>query len=328
MRIVQKILNRIHVLHITFNDADSLSACLIKYRNGKFVSQHEDFDITSVETAKEQIPVIVLLKGYGVISKDCDASKEIISRVTSDKNNFLWNFDYKGHISFVRTEQVEKILGKIKKGQNRIIGIECLSSDADEQTIENRIWQITKERLSIRNIIKPMAYSSRLAMMIFHKVKLTVLILILLLLVANTFISRNISDEYRQNNAKLLILQKQHGQVSSITQQKQQAIAGYSKRLPIKIAFAYDRIAILTPDEITLSELSIQPLSKPLESGKEPKLHENRIYVNGFTHDYESISEYINNLEKEEFIEKLTLISVVQDNKTSVFNFKINIDIK
>ncbi|MDR2652113.1 MAG: PilN domain-containing protein [Prevotellaceae bacterium] len=327
MKIIQKILNQIHVLHITFNDADNLSACLVKYKNGKIVSQYEDFDITSLETAKEQIPVIILLKGYGIITKDCDTNKDIISRVTSDKSNFLWNFDYKGHISFVRIEQVQKILGQIKKGQDKIIGIECLSSDADEQTIENRITQLTKERFAIRNIVKPTAYGSRLAMMLFHKTKLPVLILILLLLVANTFISRNVSDEYQQNNAQLLILQKQRGQINDISQQKQQAMAGYNKSLPVKIAFVYDKIAIVTPIEITLSELAIQPLSRPFESGKEPKLNENRIYISGFTHDYGSISEYIANLEKEEFIKKLTLTSVVQDNKTGIFSFKINIDI-
>ena len=235
MKVIQKILNQIHVLHITFNDADNLSACLVKYKNAKIVSQCEDFDITSLETVKEQIPVIILLKGYGVITKDCDTGKDIISRVTSDKSSFLWNFDYKGHISFVRTEQVEKILEKIKKGQNKITGIECLSSDADEPTIENVITQITKERFTVRNIVKPTIYGSRLAMMLFHKTKLPVLILILLLLVANIFISRNISDEYQQNNAKLLILQKQHGQINDITQQKQQAIAGYNKTLPKKL---------------------------------------------------------------------------------------------
>jgi Tfp pilus assembly protein PilN len=165
-------------------------------------------------------------------------------------------------------------------------------------------------------------------MMIFNKIKLPVLILILMLLVANTFISQNVSDEYRQNNAKLLILQKQHGQISSVTQQKQQAIAGYNKSLPIKISFVYDRIAIVTPDEITLSELAVQPLSRPFESVKEPKLNENRIYISGITRNYESISEYIANLEKEEFIKKLTLTSVTQDNKTGIFSFKINIDIK
>jgi ribosomal protein S17E len=328
MRIVQKILNQIHVLLITLNDADNFSACLIKYKNGKFVSQYDDFDITAVETAKEQIPIVVLLKGYGIITKDCDTNKDIISRVTSDKSKFLWNFDYKGHISFVRTEQITKILEKIKKGQAKIIGIECLSNDADEQTIESRIMQITKESFSIHNIIKPSMYGSRLAMLLFHKTKLPVLIFILLLLVANTFISRNISVEYQQNNAKLLLLQKQYGQINSITQQKQQAISGYGKSLPIKISFAYDRIAIITPEEITLSELALQPLARPLETGKEPKLNENRIYISGFTVDYESISAYIASLEKEEFIKQLTLTSVVQDNKTGVFGFKINIDIQ
>ncbi|MDR2125798.1 MAG: PilN domain-containing protein [Prevotellaceae bacterium] len=321
-------MNQIHVLLVTLHDADNISVCLIKYKNGKFVSRHEDFDITSVETSKEQIPVAVFMKGYGIITKNCDTNKDIILRVTGDKDKFLWNFDNKGRISFVRTEQVEQFLKKIEKGQNKITGIECLSNDADEQTITNRIKQITQESFSIRNIIKPTLYSSRLALMLFHKIKLPVLIFILLVLAANTFISQNVADLYAENNTKLLILQKQHGKISSISQQKQQAIAGYGKSLPVKIAFVYDRIAIVTPEQITLAELAIQPLAKPFEQGKEPKLNENRIYISGFTHDYESISEYITCLEKEEFIKKLTLTSVVQDNKSNVFNFKINIEIK
>ncbi|MDR2292323.1 MAG: PilN domain-containing protein [Prevotellaceae bacterium] len=328
MKIIQKILNQVHILLVTLNDADNLSACLVKYKNGKFISQHENFDITSVETSKEQIPVVVLLKGYGIITKNCDTNKDIISRVTGDENIFLWNFDYKGHISFVRIEQVEKFLKKIEKGQNKIIGIECLSNDADEQTLENRITQIIKEKFSTRNIVKPSTYSSRLTMMLFNKIKLPFLMLILIILIANTFISQNLSNAYSENNTKLLTLQKQHGQISNITQQKRQAIAGYSKNLPIKIAFACDRIAIVTPEPITLSELSVQPLAKPFETGKEPKLNENRIYISGYTHNYENISEYISNLEKEKFIKKLTLTSVTQDNKTNIFNFKINIDIK
>ncbi|MDR2065852.1 MAG: PilN domain-containing protein [Prevotellaceae bacterium] len=328
MKIVQKILNQIQVLLVTLNDADNLSACLITYKNGKFVSRHEDFDLASLETSKEQIPVAVLLKGYGIITKNCDTNKDIVSRITGDENNFLWNFDYKGHISFVRIEQVEKILKKIEKGQNRIIGIECLSSDADEQTVEIRIRQTLKENFSIRSIVKPATYSSRLAMMLFYKIKLPVLILILLILAANTFISQNISDTYSENNTKLMVLQKRHGQINSITQQKQQAIAGHSKNLSVKIAFVYDRIAIVTPEQITLSELAIQPLAKPFETGKEPKLNENRIYIGGYTHSYESIPEYISVLEKEKFVKKLTLTTVAQDSKTGVFNFKININIK
>jgi Tfp pilus assembly protein PilN len=327
MGIVRKILNRIDILHVTFNDADNFGVCLIKYKNDKLLSIDEDFDIKSIETSKEQIPIVILLKGYGIITKNCDANKDIISRVTADKKQFLWNFDYQGHISFVRNEQVINVLQKIKKGQHRIISIECLSNDATDRTIENRIKQISKESFSIRNIAKPSIYSSRLAMMLFQKIKLPVLILILLLLVANTFISKNVSERYMQSNSKLTILQKQHGQIHNITQQKQQAIAGYNKSLPVKIAFVYDRIAIITPEQITLSELAVQPLSKPFELGKYPKLQENKIYISGFTKNYASISEYIAKLEKETFIKKLTLTSVVQDNKTGVFSFKIGIDL-
>ncbi|MDR0753872.1 MAG: PilN domain-containing protein [Prevotellaceae bacterium] len=328
MKIVQKILNRIHVLTVTFNDTDNFSVCSVQYKNGKFVSRHENFDITSAEISKEQIPVAVLLKGYGIITKNCDTNKDIISRVTGDENHFLWNFDYKGHISFVRIEQVEKFLKKIENIQNKIIEIECLTDDADRQTAENRIMQIIKEKFSIRNIVKPSTYGSRLALMLFHKIKLPALIFILLILVANTLVSRNISVLYMENSTKLMTLQKQHGQISNITQQKRQAIAVHNKNLPIKIAFAYDRIATVTPEQITLSELAVQPLAKPFVTGKEPELNENRIYISGYTHNYESISEYIAGLEKEKFIKKLTLASVTQDSKTGIFNFKINMDIK
>jgi Tfp pilus assembly protein PilN len=299
-----------------------------EYKNGKTVSIDENFDIVSLEASKEKIPVIILLKGYGVITKNCDANKDIIAKVTADESKFLWNFDGNGHISFVRREQIDKILERTGKTQSRIIRIECTSSDTDHQIAESRIRQIIKESFSVHNIVKPSVYNSQLAMMLFHRIKLPALILILLILVANTFISKKISDLYLQSNTKLTTLQKQHGQINNITQQKQQAVAGYAKNLPVKFAFVYDRIAIATPEQITLSELAIQPLSRPFEQGKEPKLNENRIYISGFTRNYESISEYISNIEKEKFIKKLTLTSVVQDNKTGIFNFKINIDIK
>ncbi|MDR1198569.1 MAG: PilN domain-containing protein [Prevotellaceae bacterium] len=328
MGIVQKILSRLHVLYVTFTDADNLSFCLAEYKNGKPLSTSENFDTASLEASKEKIPVIILLKGYGIITKNCDANKDIITKVTADESKFLWNFDGNGNISFVRREQIDKILQKTGKAQNRIIRIECISSDTDREAVESRIRQIIKESFSVRSIVKPDVYGSQSAMMLFHKIKLPVLILILLILVANTFVSKNISELHLQSNTKLTALQRQHGQINNITQQKQQAVAGYAKNLPVKFAFIYDRIAVATPAQITVSELAVQPLLRPFEPGKEPKLNENRIYISGFTRDYESISEYISNIEKEKFIKKLTLASVVQDNKTGIFNFKINIDIK
>ena len=327
MGVVRKILNQTHVILIRFNNVDTFSVCLLKYKNNILLEKQEDFDITATETSKEQIPIIVLLQGYGIITKDCDNNKDIIAKVTADNKSFLWTFDYKGHISFVRIEEVDRILQKLKKWQDRVIEIECLANNVDEKTVESRITQISKESFSLRNIIKPAIYSSRLAMLFFQRIKLTVLVLILLILVANTFVSRNLSDLYAQTNAKLTMMQKQHGQISNTEQQKQQAIAGYSKRLAVNAAFACDRIAIVTPDQITLTELYIQPLSKPFESGKELKVYENKIYISGYTSYYSNISEYIANLEKESFIKQLTLTSVAQDSKTALFHFNIHIDL-
>jgi Tfp pilus assembly protein PilN len=327
MGIINKILNQVNVLSIAFRDVDNFDTRLIKYKNGKLLSTTNNLDINIIETSKEQTPIIIMLSGYGVITKDCETNKDIISRVTSDKEHFSWNFDYQGHISFVRKEQVAVVLKKLKNSQNKIIKIECLSGGVNQEEIENRIAQICREDISVKNIIHPTTYSSRLAIMLFQKLKLPVLVLVLLILVANVFVSGNVSEIYAQNNLRLTALQKQHGQVSSITQQKQQVIANYNKYLSIKTAFVFDRIALVTPIQITLSELAIQPLARPFELNKYPKLQENKIYITGFTQDYESISEYIDNLENETFIKKLTLTSVEQDNKTGLFTFKINIDI-
>lgn len=328
MSVVRKIFNRINVLLVTFSDADSFSVSVLQYRNSKLSAKYEDLNASAyADILKEQIPIAVLLKGYGVITKNCETNKDIIAKVTAEQSHFLWNFDYKGHILFIRTEQVDKALGKLQKWQDKIIETACVDDNADERAIESLTAQISSDKFSVRHIAAPTLYGSRMAMMLVQKIKLPVLLFILLLLVANTFVSSNISDTYAQSAARLTAIREQRGQLSSIEQQKQQAIAGYSRRMPAKIASLCDRIALITPQQITLTELHVQPLVKSFEAGKELKLHDNKVHISGYASSYASISEYIADLQKEPFIQKLTLASVAQSAKTSLFAFSIYIDL-
>jgi len=93
-----------------------------------------------------------------------------------------------------------------------------------------------------------------------------------------------------------------------------------------KSSFYSDRIITALPKSILLSELQYQPLLKRISKEKPIELNEDTIHISGTSNDSEVFSNWISQLEKLEWIEKVEIVDYgTESNSNSEFKIKIGL---
>lgn len=285
-------------------------------------------DLDSIKKELSTHPVVVFVMGYGVINKNRAEAAQIVSKVTSDSENFLFTFKGQDNLWFVRKSQIADVLAKLEQLSAKVIDVKCGCVNRSNDAVdEDDLRELFREEITLKESLRPTLKGSTLATMAAKRIQLPALGVIMVALIVNFMIGQSIREQYATKHAELTTLQGVAGKQTEISKSMEKLAAEFGKQFPYKYAWICDRVGVLLPEGITLSQLSVQPLTKPLEQNKKPTIAEQQIRIEGETPSAKTVSYYLRSLQQEKFGTNLRLTSIEQNAESKLFHFKIEMQL-
>ncbi|QMU65036.1 MAG: hypothetical protein GKR88_12565 [Flavobacteriaceae bacterium] len=135
-------------------------------------------------------------------------------------------------------------------------------------------------------------------------------------------IQQNLEGELKTNEA----YKKQLSILNKLVTQKLKLVESVSSAATSKVAWYFNEVAASVPASILLDDMSYQPIANSVKEDKKISFRENSITVTGLSVYDKDFTDWISNLEKKNWIEKVTYIHYGQGKKTKTsFNFMITL---
>lgn len=331
MPLFRSILNHVQVLHVSFTEATCrytlTEVCL---RQGKVRIRHRipNFDLGHWKGKKQKHPVVLVLSGKGIVSKEYAQESEAIRRITDHPEVFLFASeslpDNRIRLTFLRREQYEEQMDVLSAYKLPIVDTridpqgdtygESLSAGSD----------FFNKTLNRKNLFQPSEESNILFSLVTRRLLLPVSGLLLLLLLVNFFFRQHLDKQIEERLFKLhairqseTVRDKEQGQLNRM----------YEMLLPeagYPYAWIADRIAGIIPDGILLTELSIHPLMKKLQEQKPLETEPKRIILRGESSESTPVTLLSDALQGLEEVASVQLLSLTR-NRNDRYVFEIDL---
>lgn len=271
--------------------------------------------------------IVCITEGYGLMVRETTSAKDIVAKVTNETgengcHRFVWTFSDDGNcIAFARRDKIDPILEKLDDVKDRIIAIECIPGRLGgiSVTAKKRV----AEKLSLK-MLAPNAsdFSSNLAMLLFRKQMLPVLTSILLLVGLNAVVSRYAVERLAVQEARMAVMERETGRQENIRRSRMTALLRYTTGIiPGSSAALCDRIGSAVPQDVVLTQLSLQKAKKSFSSGKYPEISSGIVEMEGTSPSYATVKEFMKELEKHG--NDISLTGMDTDKEGKCFRFRI-----
>lgn len=228
--------------------------------------------------AFEGAPTVAVVTGRGVITKDLSANMS--ASVIADNQTFISTVSG-DLVTFMRREKVALLLSDA-------LYVECLPAN-DDAALEGVWRRFQADYVGWRHLPELAPYLMRCLMW-------PVLGTLLALLIVNFALSGRVNDDFQATNAELAALRKTSAVQGRISDRRRAVLEEYSFQQPLHAARLADQIGAAVPSEITLTELSIAPVTRPPEKGKPLSQLTNTVIIRGETTEYEAITRFVSAL--------------------------------
>ena len=269
----------------------------------------------SKHSRQKPYPTLLYVCGYGVLTKQ----KEQIDKIITDKNKFLFSQQQDGSISFVKRSQVDSLSEKF---HTPLLGLGCAKNPSAAIELGKKEYE---ETLRFRKLFRLDKTGDLLAALIYERMKWPVLIIALILVAINFIVRGPLEKKYNENHALLVVMQKEKGRKKDLSEQQKELLQEFSSGIHARFASLADKVAQCVPEHILLHELSIQPLSQPLEEREALRIEPFTLLVRGDSPQTSDISRLVSNLREIEGITDLKIMSVEQSRDERLLNFEIKI---
>lgn len=269
----------------------------------------------SKHSRQKPYPTLLYVCGYGVLTKQ----KEQIDKIITDKNKFLFSQQQDGSISFVKRSQVDSLSEKF---HTPLLGLGCAKNPSAAIELGKKEYE---ETLRFRKLFRLDKTGDLLAALIYERMKWPVLIIALILVAINFIVRGPLEKKYNENHALLVVMQKEKGRKKDLSEQQKELLQEFSSGIHARFASLADKVAQCVPEHILLHELSIQPLSQPLEEREALRIEPFTLLVRGDSPQTSDISRLVSNLREIEGVTDLKIMSVEQSRDERLLNFKIKI---
>ncbi len=269
----------------------------------------------SKHSRQKPYPTLLYVCGYGVLTKQ----KEQIDKIITDKNKFLFSQQPDGSISFVKKSQIDSLSEKF---HTPLLGLGCAKDPSEAIELGKKEYEDT---LRFRKLFRLDKTGDLLAALIYERMKWPILIIALILVAINFIVRGPLEKKYNENHALLVVMQKEKGRKKDLSEQQKELLQEFSSGIHARFASLADKVAQCVPEHILLHELSIQPLSQPLEEREALRIEPFTLLVRGDSPQTSDISRFVSNLREIEEVNELKIISVEQSRDGRLLNFEIKI---
>ncbi len=328
--------NTFFILSVHYNKTGEFSTAFYSVKRGKnhINKIQRIISEVSINDVKAGNFVLMYLTGTGVVSKIvCAENEEYINTIKTDDENFSYSQTESLNntlISFVRKSQLNNLLSFLDDHKILVIKeyYEALKEPPGNCEIRNIYEYFIKEwNVTFFNVLRPGKINSIIAFNLYKRLRIFVLTIILLFLIINSTIFKNISEEHEIIVTRLQTEKNRVERNNKNDKEINLLVSEFEKNMPLKFSIVCDIIASRLPIQSSLNSLFLQKIKANLENGKNPVVMDNIIQVHGSCSDPENVSEYIDLLEKENFAKEIAILSLRQEKLKRDFNFLIEIKI-
>lgn len=320
MCIATKILNQVTVLIICLRREEHPACFLFQghYRHQVLVTDHwsEGIPLQELCTRIKNTPLLLVITGYGVISKECGDGTGVESRIVGN-NEFLWSYVSENEsvkqLTFVRRTQITPLL-EILKAKKCLVAETRIEQQKDNESLLDMAVKQSHFVLTGNQIAAFMAI----------KLRLPLLLLLLLLLGINVPINRSLLKKCSRQQQEYARLQGIVAERRSWSEKTEHLFREFRESEDWQPCLLADRIASLVPETLVLEGLVVNPLKKQPEELKPLQMQRN-VLVEGYSAETAGITVFTRRLADYNPSWEVQLISLNRSEEKDVFKFKIMI---
>lgn len=273
--------------------------------------QQTDYDAATVAKGV----AVVTVSGHGTVSKPADS--QIAVRVRDDAATFLWS-EHAGQIAFVRRERLQGVLAELTGAGIRPQAVfVALAPDAAAAR-----W---REGFRWRQLLRLTAEGSSLAQAVVRRAALPVLGLFLCLLAANAALAPSLGTRRRTLQKELSARERTASTAADATDRQRALLEEFSAPLSVPRAVMCDRIAAAVPEQVVLTRLAVEPLTKRFEAGKPLQRQERTVVVAGTAPAADDVSAFVERLTAATSFRAVRLTHVERERDAEQLVFRIEI---
>lgn len=262
---------------------------------------------TEHEKLRAATPVVVVIKGDGVITKRYAAGDQAMKRITENEE-LLWSersMESGGvEVSFVRKENVHDAMVEIKDIVQVCVGEQC-------------------ERISftVRRLMAADDAANVVLSCITRRIKLPLLISVLVVLAVNFFVSSELQS--RNSIAQARLSQQRHSVESRQRESAgSQRLSEQMRRNEYRHTIITDRISANVPDRVILSVIDVNPIVKRPETGMLIELKHDVFTIRGEANRADDVAEFYNRLLNSDMFQEVKINTILSKDGVTGFEME------
>lgn len=333
MNLLVNILKKIHVIY-AIHDGSRFDFHLVEInidKNGvKMNKCFRDIPVTDITGNKFNAPLILIVSGKGVISKNYNENSEELKQITNQPNDFLFACEKMENgllkVTFLRRKLYDALCKELNVGELPLVEVRIDTNNNLDEEARKAAEEFWTSRFSIKEAFTPSMRSSNLLSLIARKISLPVLSVLLAVLLANFFIRQNIAGRLKEQQYLLAQAKKNTVQTEKSLGEKQQILDQLANESNYPYAWIADQIASVVSDEIILTELNIQPLVDRVQENKPVKVERNKVVIKGKSTNSTSVAAFVDSIHGIGIFGTVEL-DILNKDKNDNYQFTLNISL-
>ena len=328
MNLLKGIFNKILLFDIRIdNDYADISFYVVKYKGDNLIYQPQGYKTKILERWKNNI-AILSITGEQIVSRAYQA-EDTATRKIAENEQLVWSISQETNdnatISFLRKELLNEITSLLEK--NKIHIAETWINRYEIHDRDEKIASFLNRKINFTHIRRSKSDLNLFSELLYHKVKLPVLLLLFCALLANFFVNSNIRKEYEQN--QILLTNKQRDTKTKAEKDGNNRISGEYAKIPTHYyALIADRIASYVPDNVRLGQLTLFPIGKNSPRNRGIIIESKSIIVKGDVDIPGSITLFTQLLSADNMFSKVDIASLSRKEGATIFEFELLITIQ
>lgn len=300
-------------------------------RHGKMRIRKRIRDFSPEEMTKEKpkSPVIVILRGTGIIAKTVPQGSEFLNAV-ADEEEFVHASEpvaeNQVRLTFLRKTLWDSLTDRISALQPQIAETHITVEDQTIDAIRAIGDDFTRRELTFRNLIRPTPAGNVLASLITSKLLKPLLVVAFIVLGMNYAVNRHLQNTVYQQQTELDRLQKDAEADRKERSEKEKVKTPDRWKSVHPHGIVADRIAASVPLGVMLTAMTINPLEKKIQRDKPLQVSMNKVRIAGLTPDAEPVNRFVAKLKGWEWAHNVRLLSYDKDRSVD-YRFEIEIEL-
>jgi len=327
MNLLKGIFNKVLLFEVRIeNDYADISFYIVKYKSSNLVYQPQGKN-KAMERWKNNI-AILSVTGEQIASRTYREEDAAIRKIVENEQ-LIWSISQEVNdnaiISFLRKELINEVTSLLDK--NKIHIAETWISRNEIPNKDEKITAFLNKKINISHIRRSRSELNLFSELLYHKIKLPILILIFCALLANFFANNNIRKEYEQN--QILLTSKQRDSKTKAEKDGNSRVSGEYAKIPIySYALIADKIASYVPDNVRLGQLTIFPIGKNSPRNKGININPKSVIIKGDVDIPGSITLFTQFLSADNLFSKVDIVSLSRKEGATIFEFELLITVQ